>query len=177
MDKYKKLKQSDKNNFSNNIAKTFGQPTQFLNTMTSDDYFNICAICYKAIYYADYTRNKTPIELYLRNRCIGYSKASIKEINEAIERQTSIPILKSEYRKPSKFKEFVKNGYGIPFHDFEIIYGKVYLDCKIHKNKFYVHLYNRTRRDTEVNKLTILMYNALIKNNIPVLYGYNQLEE
>ena len=37
MDKYKKLKQSDKNNFSNNIAKTFGQPTQFLNTMTSDD--------------------------------------------------------------------------------------------------------------------------------------------
>ena len=65
MRKYKKFKKADMKRFKDNILKTSGLPTHYLSNLTVDEYLNICQICYKAIYYSDYTKNKTPLQLLL----------------------------------------------------------------------------------------------------------------
>ncbi|MBO5389221.1 MAG: hypothetical protein J6A59_14040 [Lachnospiraceae bacterium] len=177
MREYKKFKKVDMKRFKDNILKTSGLPTHYLSDLTVDEYLNICQICYKAIYYSDYTKNKTPLQLYLDSHYLGCKIYGIKELKDIENKAGIVPLLRLENNKPKKFKKFIKKGWGIPFHDYEIIFGRIYLACDTCKDGIFINLYECNSRDEEAHRLAILIYNDLIKNNIPVLFAGNNMED
>lgn len=168
--KYKKLKKSDISRFENNITQSLNGGLQTeCSIKTSEDYLKACRICYEAIYYSKYTKELSDEELYLDNRLLSGKKHS----EEFIQTDASTMLLRNEYKDTKGFRKFVRNGYGHPFHSYEILYGKIYLRCQLYKNQIWLMLYKRNDWDRESDKLIILMYNALIKSGFTVCLGDN----
>lgn len=156
----RRLQLDDVLEYTYNLIITGNVPQGRIKALTASDYFEICKICYAAIGLCENVADIDAETLYRRASAIDSVKNMLK------------------YNTPETFAEYIVNRYAIHEHAYEIIFG-IELWCMLDEGGYYFYLYHHDCCGVNDDNcaMLIMIYNALISNNIPVTCSCCDVEE